>query len=130
MKGWMIGIVFLLMGLTGCTSMNSSFDCPNKAGVRCKSLDQINGMVNNGQIRSHSVMTNNVPVVSVDQPEFQPFNGSMTGYSPMRYRETVQRIWIAPYEDTEGNYHAESFVYAVMKGGQWQGNPVKTVSSF
>lgn len=111
--------------------MNSSFDCPNKAGVRCKSLDQINSMVNNGQIRSHGVMTNNVPVVSVtDHPEFQAFKGSMKGYSLIRYRETVQRIWIAPYEDTEGNYHLESYMYAVMKGGQWQGNPVKTVSSF
>lgn len=129
MKHLMISMAFLLIGLNGCTSMNSSFDCPNRAGVSCKSLDQINGMVDNGQIRSHSMITREVEVVSIDQPEFQVFKGSMGTYATMRSRETVQRIWIAPYEDTEGNYHGESFMYTVMKSGQWKHDPVKTVSS-
>ncbi len=129
MKGLILSMAFLLIGLNGCTSMNSSFDCPNRAGVSCKSLDQINGMVDNGQIRSHSMITREVEVVSIDQPEFQTFKGSMGVYAPMRSHETVQRIWIAPYEDTEGNYHGESFMYAVMKEGQWKNDPVKTVSS-
>ena len=53
----MVALVILqLSGLTACTTMNSSFDCPNKAGVSCKSLDQINGMVDSGQVRGGSQM--------------------------------------------------------------------------
>lgn len=130
MKCWIIVISFLAIGLSGCTTMNSSFDCPNKAGVRCKSLDQINAMVDSGQIREHETMSE-VDVMSVtNESEFQVFSFKASLISsPTRYPETVQRIWIAPYEDTEGNYHQDSFMYSVMKGGHWKGNPVKTIHS-
>lgn len=111
--------------------MNSNFDCPNKAGVHCKSLDQINAMVDNGQIRGRGSMSE-VEIVSVsNEPEFQAFSFKVStmGDSPIRNRETVQRIWIAPYEDTEGNYHQDSFMYSVIKAGHWKGNPVKTIHS-
>jgi len=36
-----------------------------------------------------------------------------------RYAETVQHVWIAPFEDTSGNYHEESNVYSVVEPGYW-----------
>lgn len=114
--------------LGGCTTMNSSLDCPNQAGVNCKSLDQINRMVDTGQIRSRSDAHISTCISCV--PQFQPF--PMSQYwagSPIRYSETIQRIWIAPYEDTVGNYHQDSLIYSVMQGGHWMGRPVKTVQS-
>lgn len=133
MKKTVIAVLMLLQlgGLTACTTMNSSFDCPNKAGVSCKSLDQINDMVDTGQIRSHTQMSTAI-VSNIDNAEFQSFpdRASFIPGQPIRYGETVQRIWIAPYEDTEGNYHQDSLIYAVMRGGHWIGQPVKTVRSF
>lgn len=114
--------------LAACSTMNSSFDCPNKAGVSCKSLDQINNMVDSGQLQGRTQMSfydNN----QAENPEFQSFP-TMTSYvpgAPIRYGETVQRIWIAPYEDNEGNYHQDNLIYAIMKGGHWIGRPVKSV---
>jgi conjugal transfer pilus assembly protein TraV len=125
-------ILSQLGGLTACTTMNSSFDCPNKAGVNCKSLDQINGMVDSGQIRGRTQMRTAAVSKGVDSAEFQsfPMRASFIPGQPIRYGETVQRIWIAPYEDSEGNYHEDCKIYAVMKGGHWIGRPVKTVNSF
>jgi hypothetical protein len=37
-----------LTGLTACTSLSSHFDCPQTAGVRCQSLDQINHAIDQG----------------------------------------------------------------------------------
>lgn len=132
MKWWLkVGMILCIVELTGCTGLNSKFDCPNQAGVRCKSLDQINSMVDSGQIRGRSVM-NDVEVVSVTYgPEFEPFyfKGSTITGRPIRYPETIQRIWIAPYEDTEGNFHQDSFIYSVMSDGHWKGNPIKTIRS-
>src|SRR3990167_11143602 len=85
--------------LTGCGTMNSSFDCPNKAGVSCKSLDQVNGMVDSGEIRGQSQIG---AVSQYGQADFSPYPQS-AGYfpgQPLRYGETVQRIWVTPYEDS------------------------------
>jgi conjugal transfer pilus assembly protein TraV len=126
------GILMQLSSLTACSTMNSSFDCPNKAGVRCKSLDQINDMVNSGQIRGRTQMNAYEVTKTVGNKEFQSFP-TRTPFipgQPIRYGETVQRIWIAPYEDSEGNYHEDSKMYTIMKGGHWIGRPVKTIHSF
>ena len=64
---------------------------------------------------------------SVQSFNLIPDRASFIPGQPVRYGETVQRIWIAPYEDTEGNYHQDSFMYSVMKGGHWKGNPVKNI---
>lgn len=117
-------------GLTACTTMNSSFDCPNKAGVRCKSLDQINSLVDTGEIRGRTQISPPAVTTCTDCREFQafPIRASFMPGQPIRYGETVQRIWIAPYEDNEGNYHQDNLMYAIMKGGHWIGRPVKTVN--
>lgn len=122
--------------LTACASLNSSYDCPNQAGVMCKSLDQINSMVDSGQIpcRNQPVVTSHCKKCSskkIEQIQFQPYNLT-TDYqpgTPLRYGETVQRIWVSPFEDTEGNYHQDSMVYAIVKEGHWIGSPVKSAIS-
>lgn len=117
-------LILLAILLTSCSSMNSSFDCPNCAGVMCKSVDQINGMVDSGQIRGRTqASVENVSPTT----EFQPYSVTSGFYpgAPLRYGETVQRIWIAPFEDTEKNYHQDSYMYAIIKDGHWIGSPVK-----
>ena len=44
---------------------------------------------------------------------------------PLRYGETVQKLWVAPFEDKEGNYHNSSEIFVITKGGHWIGRPVK-----
>jgi conjugal transfer pilus assembly protein TraV len=132
-----LAAVLALIGMqAACSNMNSSFDCPNKAGVNCKSLDQVNGMVDSGQLRgraafsepSEPVATAKVAVIA-DNMEFAsyPLKTDFRPGQPLRYGETVQRIWIAPYEDTEGNYHQDSMMYTILKDGHWIGQPVKAI---
>jgi type IV conjugative transfer system lipoprotein TraV len=40
-------------------------------------------------------------------------------FEPARQNDTVMRIWLAPYQDGDDNYHPQSFVYAAVKKGQW-----------
>ena len=62
--------------------------------------------------------------------------GNVYGYprsgfagKPLRRGESIQQIWIGPYEDTDSNYHEPSYVYAVTKPGSWIGDPVKDIGS-
>ena len=111
--------------LISCSSMNSNFDCPMSAGVMCKSMDQINGMVDSGLIHGGSQISD---YRSISDAEFQPYAVASGFYpgAPLRYGETVQRIWIAPFEDTENNYHQDSYMYSIIKNGHWIGYPINT----
>jgi hypothetical protein len=46
---------------------------------------------------------------------------------PIRKAESVQQIWIGPYEDQDGNFHEPSYVYTVTKKGTWIGDPPKDI---
>jgi len=128
MKNRIHFLLILIVTLLNACSMNSSFDCPNRAGVMCQSVDQINGMVDSGQI--HGRTQSAADYTSTSTSEFQPYVLSSGFYpgAPLRYGETVQRIWIAPFEDTEKNYHQDSYMYAIIKDGHWIGAPVKVPS--
>ncbi len=121
--------------LNACAS--SSFDCPNRAGVMCKSLDQVNDMVDDGEIRGRTQQVSQIKTNEKTQnqnnsssdsaSDFEPYsiaNGYYPG-APLRYGETVQRVWVAPYEDTENNYHDASLIYTIVKEGHWIGSPIK-----
>lgn len=46
-------LFFLLLAtscLSGCASMNTDFDCPKASPVMCKSLDEVNEMVDYGEL--------------------------------------------------------------------------------
>lgn len=113
--------------MSGCASMNSDFDCPIKNGVRCQSLDEVNAAVDRGELGGSSA------TVDVSRPSytnasyFQYKDSASSKYSKVRYPEDVMQVWIAPYEDTNGNYHQASSVYTVTRPGYWMGNPPKEI---
>lgn len=101
--------------LTGCATLNEEFDCPAPKGGSCKRMDQVYDMVNGEGGVGHeslAVVPNHNPLVIEGRHE-----------EPLRYGEGVMRLWIAPYEDTDGNYHQANQVYSVVQEGQWIQTP-------
>ena len=128
---WLLIPIFL----NGCSSLNSNFDCPMKPGIRCESLDQVNAQVDRGVLGN-----DDLKMTSIKTPMYIQSGNStrvntykFANYTakgePLRYNETVMRIWVAPYEDTAGNYHKESEIFTVAKPGHWIGSPVKELGS-
>jgi|HubBroStandDraft_4_1064222.scaffolds.fasta_scaffold968479_2 conjugal transfer pilus assembly protein TraV len=108
-------MMFLL--LTGCSSLNAQFDCPMRPGVHCESLDQVNSRVDRGEIGQEKWIKGSTS------------SWMTSASSSFRRHETVLPIWIAPFEDTDGNYHQASEVYTILKPGYWQGHPPKMITS-
>jgi conjugal transfer pilus assembly protein TraV len=120
----------MMVFLSGCSSLNSEFDCPMKPGVMCQSLDQVNSMVDQGKLgatptpclecerlRNEHVSSTCKEAANTIPPEHA-----------LRTQDSVARIWIAPFEDSEGDYYAANTVYHVMKPSHWSNHPVKTDS--
>lgn len=112
-------ILIPLIGLTGCATTSSKFDCPMKPGIRCESIDQINARVNRGEIGNGSMRRGG--------EDSQPIFIASQNQDSLRQNEMVMRLWVAPYVDQSDNYHLASNVYTVVRPSYWSGNPVKAV---
>lgn len=40
--------------------------------------------------------------------------------TPLRSPEQVVRIWMAPFEDNDGDLHDQKYIYLTLNSGQWQ----------
>jgi conjugal transfer pilus assembly protein TraV len=125
-----------LLSLVGCTGMQSEFGCNAKAPDTCTPVGDVNRKAMRGDYweeRDDSEEVNAINTVHETNNEKSkrfafayPVSAPYAG-EPIRYGETVQRIWIAPYEDSNGNYHEPSFVYTVLKGSHWIGLPIDEI---
>ncbi len=114
--------------LQGCSFMGigkSDFDCKGGVdGVRClsarqvyqatessdyvKTKDEKEDSDNKGQpISNGRSQTSQVAVPRIDQPV------------PIRTQAKVMRIWMAPWEDDDGDLHADGFMYTEIESRRW-----------
>jgi len=110
------------MYLVGCATMNSKFTCKTSDGVMCRSLDDVNSMIDRGEFTQRSQKENIKNALN-----FSPMMMHATYPNPIRDGETVMRIWVAPYEDNSGNYHADHVLYTVIKPNHWVGIPPREI---
>ena len=62
-----------------------------------------------------------------DNKKFYTYSLAALNGKPIRSGETIQQIWLGPYEDQDGNYHAPAYIYNIVKKSAWIGDPVKNV---
>lgn len=131
----LLGLAFCF-SLCACSTTSETFDCPAGKGVGCKSISAVNHMVNQGE-QPHTPLGSleergvqfitplSAPVISADSPGVEtlskqsniPLSDTMAVH---RMQEEHLRVWIAPFQDTQGNLHEGSIVHTVLKPGSWQ----------
>lgn len=103
--------------LSGCGELNSQFTCPMKPGVNCQSLDQVNSLVDQGKLAQSSPTQSMQSASTVDIHYLAAAGDSNSAIQ--RNPEAVMRLWIAPYEDSRGNYFSDTHIYHVIQSGSW-----------
>jgi len=48
---------------------------------------------------------------------------------PVRYADSIQKVYIFPYKDRYGNYYDSQIMYTVLDKSHWVGYPVDKISS-
>lgn len=124
--------------LTGCTSFSglagskSELACKAPDGVICTSVsgiyaNSIEGNLPGQKPQLDSSKKADSPVQGVVNGKDEP---AMPSYSPrdlttpnsgdpIRLAPVVLRVWIAPWEDTDGDLHDQHYVYTVINQGKW-----------
>jgi conjugal transfer pilus assembly protein TraV len=118
--------------LTGCASTLSGLDgetkfaCKAPEGVSCASLSGVYA----------NAVANNLPALNPEwkgeekegkggTPAAQPAKSAAivgrapSSGDPIRTQPKVLRVWIAPWEDGDGDLHDQSYIYVVADPGRW-----------
>lgn len=104
--------IFLLsiLSLAGCAG-NQKFDCPISGGVYCKSLSEVDNTVEEPDKSKRNRVKKLEPKKA---PDF-----------PLRTKEEVLSLWIAPYQTEDGTYHEEKIMHFVASPAQWMGTSLE-----
>ncbi len=141
-----IGLGLLLTQVTGCAIFKSDFSCTRVGGANgCISMDQIYSEVQNGEIKADKnpydgKQKTKKKTEAKNHASAQSSHSNTSvgkGYrasipeagEPVRFAENIQKLWIFPFEDTHGNYHETSIVYAVLTSSHWIAQPVSSIQA-
>jgi conjugal transfer pilus assembly protein TraV len=125
--------------LTGCVSMSglsgsSDFKCRAPDGVSCVSVSGIyaNAQANNLPSQRDAKPTLLPSSTKDTKPSSQTvaFSSSAPTTTPsslspsaplgaIRSEPRIVRVWIAPWEDSDGDLHDQSYVYLPVDSGRW-----------
>ena len=130
--------------LTGCSLQSQEgFDCPVGKGLGCQSITEVKKKLNQGEIDIPETTMEvaqrqgmgfhgghlHEPLVMKQTPVY--FKESAyplsimdgNGFVIQRIPEQPLRVWIAPYQDQDGNLWEASVVHTVIRQGSWQLSP-------
>jgi conjugal transfer pilus assembly protein TraV len=111
--------------LTGCSMTSETFDTQAVEGVGAKSITKVNAMVNQGEIGG----LNQESSSKFMQPIFSTFDAKSLNpehvtllHKTITYRqpEKHHRVWIAPFQDAQGDLHEAFFIHTLLGRGYWQ----------
>ena len=118
-------LMLCVISINGCSIFSvgkSDYSCPGGVeGVRCMSARDVYKATNasdyvppkNAEDKTDkpksiiSVKERPVPLPTINQP------------MPIRTQAEIMRIWIAPWEDGDGDLHADGFVYSEVNQRRW-----------
>lgn len=129
--------------LSGCSNMSgiggtSEFNCKAPVGVPCRSVSAVDHAVRSGQLEQMPEAVKPTPsgfrAGSASADEAMPAYKAGTArqvsmratmddedvnLGAIRSEPTIIRIWVAPYEDSDGDLHEASRVYLQIDSGRW-----------
>lgn len=130
---WIKYIPLLIAGLmTGCSSLgvgNSDYACPGMPnGVQCMSTRDVYEATENGKIPRPIKAGVNPDTGDVDDSSRSQRDSVVDNYVtprlpdqpiPVRTPAQVMRIWVAPWEDDNGDLMTTGYVYTEIEPRKW-----------
>ncbi len=115
-----------VVALSGCSSMSgfdakSEFACKAPDGILCESMSGIYANAQAKNLPGQRVNARGKAPVELSQAKAGSNVMTKPIYSgtPIRSAPRLLRVWFAPWEDTDGDLHDQSYVYLPVDSGRW-----------
>jgi len=130
----LISIISLLLALTSCSA---KYACKDRVDIEGEKCDPITAVYEKKMIgkdgvspgeekevspkKKKAVPTREKPKISPPEDVEAVRNLSIEDEKPLRLPPRVVRIWVAPWEDVDGDLHQNSYIYSEIspKRGRW-----------
>lgn len=107
--------------LAGCAGVGgtSEYGCKAPPGVSCQSVSGVHA--NAMQRNLPSQRAEDAVAATTNQQDYKATvaGAPLSSGMPLRSQTRVLRVWIAPWEDSEGDLNDQSFSYVVVDSGRW-----------
>lgn len=122
----LIAAVGVVLALSACSSMSgydakSSFACKAPDGILCESMSGIYANARASNLPGQR--GNGRTAEQAERPVAKASGAVMTrpieSGTPIRSAPRVLRVWFAPWEDSDGDLHDQSYVYLPVDSGRW-----------
>lgn len=120
-----LSLVLPFLGFTACSTASESFDTEATKGVGAKSISEVNRMIDRGDIsgvkgddqgtKAISPFVSTAPLPPVSLTPIVLSDNTVIH----RQAEQVMRIWVAPFQDQQGNFYEASVVHTVHRPSFW-----------
>lgn len=104
-------LIFLMpvLMLASCSTYQEGFDCAAVPGVGCKSITQVDRLIDQGKIGvdEASLEASKITPQALNHSESQ-------AYSKSTSNRGVQ-VWLAPYEDENGTWHDSQTLFVPLE---------------
>ncbi len=124
-----LGLLLSFVLLSACAVSKESFDCKPGKGVGCKSIHEVNQMLNEQNLGAKDLSMISATdaqslasaletsALSMPIPEHLKDKDILL---LQRVPERALSIWFAPFSDTEGHLHDASTVHVILNPSTWQ----------
>lgn len=103
-----IKYLLLALFLVACSTPKESFDFGPGKGLGNKSITEVNNILDNSNGQN-----------SVIAPKIDCLKFNARGRVE-RTPEQRMRVWIAPFQDNNGNFHEGSMIHTLVREGSWR----------
>jgi len=131
------GLLGLMGSFSGCSNLSglggsAEMTCAAPPGMPCQSVSGVHANASAGTLPSQrgvsapppadATAAQAAPAAGQPQTRMTPLlaagdDGAALG--AIRSDPTLIRIWIAPWEDTDGDLHSDSYLYLQVDSGRW-----------
>lgn len=129
MKALKLLPILAAVALVGCGSISGldakdKFSCAAPDGVLCESMSGIyaNAQQNNlpgQQVNRKNGDSDKLSRAKVAADQENVLTKPIYSGTPIRSAPLILRVWFAPWEDTDGDLHDQSYVYLPVDSGRW-----------
>lgn len=121
--------VLLMVGgcssfLSGLSGSSDRLSCPLSEGVTCKPMSQVYEESVQGKGKAEG-QAQEAPALAPNRADSHPPARLVTTATadgepvPLRTRPNTQRIWIAPWQDADGDLHEDAWIVVRLDDGDW-----------
>lgn len=123
-------VAAVAMALSGCASMSGldatdTYGCKAPEGVSCISVSGTyansnpGGRLSRGASAPAKSLGEGPAVYGAASVALAPTSAPGSTSDAIRSNPRLLRVWIAPWEDSDGDLHEEGYVHMVVDNGRW-----------